>query len=47
MIEHKDFLSHLCGEEDIRLDWLTVVAFLSHLCGEEGRADIATDWAGF
>ena len=29
------FLSHLCGEEDIKMLLLTDNYFLSHLCGEE------------
>ena len=29
------FLSHLCGDEDIRYSYCSACTFLSHLCGDE------------
>ena len=41
MLAYANFLSHLCGGEDLHINLPAIYAFLSHLCGGE-----VTDFLG-
>ena len=38
-----DFLSHLSGDEEIVVLYISVIVFLSHLSGDEGRRTQRSD----
>ena len=38
----ENFLSHLCGDEEVGRAIASALGFLSHLCGDEGLMEILT-----